>query len=112
MANTLQDSLLLVMPILGDQHHDRLPDSFLGGVAEQTRGARIPARDRAIESLADDRVVGRVDDRCKPSARDSCLAAGRDVRNEAHDADDVPAFSTMRRIARMDPALPAVPIVD
>src|SRR6185503_12657987 len=100
------------MPILGYQYHDRLPDGFLRGVAEQTRGTGVPAGNRAIQRLAHDRVVGGIDDRREPGTRMPCLAARRDVRDQTHDADDLAVVVSMRRVARMYPAPAAVAIVD
>ena len=45
------------------EHRDRLADHLVGGVAIQALGARVPADDRAIDGLADDRIIGGFDHR-------------------------------------------------
>ena len=44
------------------QDRDVPADALLRGVAVEALGARVPARDRAVERDADDRVVGRLND--------------------------------------------------
>ncbi len=53
-----QQPALFGVPLRRDDDVDRLPHHLLGGVAEETLGARIPGADRAVQQLADDRVVG------------------------------------------------------
>ena len=47
----------------GIRSGDRLADDFAGGVAEQPLRTSVPGGDDAVEILADDRVVRRLDDR-------------------------------------------------
>ncbi len=55
------------------------PDCLFGGVAERRVGAVVPARDHAVERLADDRVVGRLDDRRQLRQPGARLVERRDV---------------------------------
>src|SRR3972149_9968297 len=63
MINTLSPSDLvenlrhLVGMVWRDQNRDWLPDQLLGRVAIDPLRARIPAYDRAIQALADDRII-------------------------------------------------------
>ncbi len=50
------------LPIRGKQHRHGSPDSLSRRVAEQPLGAGIPARDDPFQCLADDCVIGRLDD--------------------------------------------------
>jgi len=45
-----------------NQDVDAASNDLLGGVLVKSLGARVPAHDDAVERLADDRVVGRLDD--------------------------------------------------
>jgi hypothetical protein len=57
-----QHLVFLRAPRLGNDHPDRPPDGFGGGVAEHALRGRIPRRDDAAEILADNRVVRGLDD--------------------------------------------------
>ena len=50
------------------QDGDGLADDLGGGVAQDPLGGLIPARDDAVERLADDGIVGGFDDRCQQPA--------------------------------------------
>ena len=50
-------SLLFIEALRWDQHRDRLPDGFSGGVSEQTLSAFVPGKDDALKRLADDGVL-------------------------------------------------------
>src|SRR5262249_8807305 len=58
-----EDLALLVQAIRRDDEIDPLPDRFGGRIAEDALRARVPARDDAVERLADDGVVRGLDDR-------------------------------------------------
>ena len=66
---------------------DRLADHLLGAVAEDALGALVPARDDAGERLADDGIVGRVDDRGRVGVRLLRAPAFGDVRHHADRAE-------------------------
>ena len=63
VAQAAQDHRLFVPTVRGDDQGYRLTDRLLGSIAEQASRTVIPRRDRAVERLTDDRVVGRFDDR-------------------------------------------------
>ena len=65
-AEPLQDRGLLVLPLRRDDQGDRPADGLLGRVAEQPLGPGVPDRDDAVERLADDGVLGRLDDGRQP----------------------------------------------
>ena len=47
-------------PLRRNDARDRLPDHFVGRVAEHPLGGGVPRRDDAVQILADDRIVGRL----------------------------------------------------
>src|SRR5262249_9625647 len=47
-ANPTEDFRLLDAQMVGDDHGDRLPDRFLGGVPEKAFGASVPAGNDAV----------------------------------------------------------------
>ena len=57
---------LLVQPLRRDDQGDGLADGLRGGVAEEPLGPGVPRPDDAVEGLADDRVLGRLDDGRQP----------------------------------------------
>ena len=65
-AEPVQDVALLVQPLGRDDQGDRPADGLGGGVAEEPLGPGVPRPDDAVERLADDRVVGRLDDGGQP----------------------------------------------
>ena len=56
-----QDLGLLALEVRGLDHRDGAADRLLGGVAVQPLGGAVPARDRRVLRIGDDRVVGGVD---------------------------------------------------
>ena len=62
-ADLAEHVVLLGAPFRRDDERDRPPDRLGGRIAEQTLGAAVPRRDDAVQILADDRVVARLDDR-------------------------------------------------
>jgi hypothetical protein len=57
-----EHQIFLGLPVLRDDHPDRLADRFLGCVAEHPLRRPVPRRDDAVEVLADDGVVGGIND--------------------------------------------------
>src|SRR6185503_6990754 len=58
------DDVILFGDAIGwDDERNVAADRLVAGVAEQTLGGRIPALNGSIQRLADDRIVGRFDDR-------------------------------------------------
>ncbi len=66
-SDARQDRWLLVRPILGNDRPHGFADHFFGGVAQKALCCGIPAFDDSGERLADDDVVGRLDDGCAMS---------------------------------------------
>ena len=56
--------------IVRDDQRDRAADRLLGRPAEQPLGRAIPGRDATVEHLADDDVIGGVDDGGEQRSRD------------------------------------------
>jgi hypothetical protein len=61
-TDALEDAGNLVALHGRHKEADVTADGLLGGIAEDPLGPGVPARDGAVERLADDRVVGRFDD--------------------------------------------------
>ena len=89
------DLVLFGDAVGGDDQGDVAADGLLGGVAEQPLGAGVPALDDAVQRLADDGIVGGLDDRCEqaggqqlagPVALDAPLLG--DVTEDQHAAGD------------------------
>ena len=57
------DLVFLADPIGRNDERDVAADRLVRGVAEEPLGAGVPAVDDAVERLADDGVVRRLDDR-------------------------------------------------
>jgi hypothetical protein len=57
-GQALEDHRRLVHPVRWVQQRDRPSDHFRASIAEDSLGRVVPARDNAIQRLADDRVVG------------------------------------------------------
>ena len=94
-----ENVLLLLEPIMGDDHLDRPPDHLRRLVPEDPRGAGIPARDDAVERLAYDRVVGCFDDRRQECAHLLGALPLGDVSREALGVDEA---SLVPEDARVD----------
>jgi hypothetical protein len=65
----LHDVREVVLMVGRDQDGHRPADDLLGGVAVQRLGSAIPARNRALQILADDGILARLDDGRQPQAR-------------------------------------------
>jgi GAF domain-containing protein/PAS domain-containing protein len=61
-----EDVRLLVRTVGRDEHGDGPPDRLGGRVAEEPFRPPVPGPDDPVELLADDGVVGRIDDRRQP----------------------------------------------
>ena len=62
-ANPRQDLVLLALPVRRNDAADRSADHFLGGVPEHALRRGIPGLNDAVQILADNGVVRRLDDR-------------------------------------------------
>src|SRR5690606_20087808 len=65
-ADAPQDCLFLVADGGREQYGHRAPDGLFRRIAVQALGTPVPARDSAVEVLADDGVVRRIDDGRQP----------------------------------------------
>lgn len=54
---------LFVEAVFGNENGDGFADYLGGGVAKDRLSARVPARDHTVEILADDGVIGGLDNR-------------------------------------------------
>ena len=62
VTDLVQDFRLLLLPARRDQHQDRAADRLVAAIAEDPLRRLVPARDGPVQVLADNRIVGRVDD--------------------------------------------------
>jgi hypothetical protein len=63
----LQDLGHLVLTAGRRQNRDVTADDFVRGITKEFFGGWVPARDDAVQSLARDRLIRRLDDRSQPS---------------------------------------------
>jgi hypothetical protein len=61
-ANARKNGGFVVANVLRDQYRPGLADYFRCRIAKDALGASIPASDRTLQVLADDGVIGRVND--------------------------------------------------
>ena len=66
-SDARQDLTFFALSVLWNHNCNRLTNGLFGGVAEDTLGTPVPARDNAIEVLAYDRVVAGLDDGRQPT---------------------------------------------
>src|SRR5581483_1128762 len=71
----------LAGPVRGLRDAAGPADRLLGAVPVELLGAAVPARDRPVGSLCDDRVAGRLDDVAEQVARRTCGHLLGDVLN-------------------------------
>src|SRR4029453_7628966 len=62
-SQTRQNGGLFVLVTWGDQDSDWFADYLIGGVPEDAFRTLVPTCDDAFERLADNRVIGRLDQR-------------------------------------------------
>src|SRR6185312_12051108 len=79
-----ENELFLGLQLRWNKRGDRLANDFLGAVTEQPRSPCIPRSDHAVERLADDRIIGTIDDRRKPCPAVLSLTLLRDVAKDQH----------------------------
>ena len=109
VADAVEDHRIFRHPVGREQHDDRLADDLPGAVTEHRLGGAVPMGDDAVQVLADDRIVGRFDDRRQP-------ANGADLRlleaKVVVDLDDPPRPAIRKALQRPiagDGQLAAVP---
>src|SRR3546814_18160183 len=61
-ADPADDHVFFMQPVFRDEERNRLSDSLVRPVAEYPFGARIPARDNAVERFTPDRVIRTLED--------------------------------------------------
>ena len=83
-----------MLTIVWNQHAHRLADHLLRAVTEQPLGGSIPGRDDAVQILADDGVVARIDNRCQSQGVALHAVRTHQVAGDLRRADD-----SARRIA-------------
>jgi len=66
VSDFFEDDGFFVLTVGRDQNRDRFADYFISRITEYPLRAFVPAGHDAVESLTDDRVFSRFDDRCKP----------------------------------------------
>src|ERR1700741_1703775 len=68
-AQSLHQGVLFVPNLIWDEHCDRFSDGFGLGIPKQTLGSRVPTHNGPVQTLGDDRVVGRFDQDGKSKGR-------------------------------------------
>jgi len=103
--------VLLALPLVGDEQPDRMPDDLRRRVAEQPFRAVVPGGDSALQILAHDRIVGRLDERGEELGRHLAFARralrlpfGRDVANDGDPAARHGTAVESRRVDCVDAA--------
>src|SRR5678816_4408522 len=91
-------NLLFFLNAIGRKEHPDGPaDDFLRLVTKGAFGAKVPAGDDGMEILADDRVVGGVDN-CRKQAAQLCIAPlVADIASDLRSANDTAAVIFHRR---------------
>src|SRR5260370_13554985 len=79
---------LFVLPVLWDQYSHRFPDNLLGLVSEEPLGRAVPADDSAVEVLADNCVVGRLNDGCEALRSNLSTLSLRDIHQHIHRSNE------------------------
>src|SRR5579862_2492595 len=78
---TTQNVCFFVPSILGDYQGDVLANRFFGCIAEQALRTLVPTRDDAVQILADDGIVGGINDSSQQPTRPfSLLSFGNDLQ--------------------------------
>ena len=84
--DAVEDGEEVVLLLGREDQLDGFSDRLVGRVPEDPLGGTVPAGDRAVEGLGDDRVLARADDRGEQAPLLVGLLAVRDVRAEARHA--------------------------
>ena len=105
-----QDLVFLLLPVVGDDAADRLADHLGRGVAEHPLGGRVPRGDDAVQVLADDGVVARIDDRGEAQRIPLRTLDAAQIAGDLRGADDLAGGAPDRRHGQGDrdgrPVLP------
>ncbi len=103
------DLVFLVDAFARNDERNVAAHRLLGGIAEETLGRAVPASDGAVERLADDGVIRRLDDRREQAGGQQLVrlvtlhaALLGHVAEDQHASRDVAAFVADRRGAVVD----------
>ena len=72
------------MPVRRNQLEDRGSDHLAGRIAEDRRGAAVPAGDDALDVLANDGVIGGLDDGREPVCGTLLTCTRGDIDERGH----------------------------
>ena len=82
-ADFIENVFFLVLAVRWDDPRDGRPQHLARGIPENLFSTFIPARDDAVQVLADDGVVGKSDNRRLPANGQLGLVALRDVTGDS-----------------------------
>jgi hypothetical protein len=97
-----QDLVFLLLPVVGDDATNGLADHLRFRKAEHPLGGRIPGGDDAVQILADDGIVARIDDRGEPLRIALHMLGAAQIADDLRGADDLPGRSPNRRDRQRD----------
>ena len=78
------DEFQLGQPVAGEEQGHVAPDDLVRGVAVHPGGPPVPAGDRAVQRLAEDGVIGRLDDCRQPGGQLELVAARGTGAGDSH----------------------------
>jgi hypothetical protein len=84
-----EDDIFFAVALGRNQHRHGASDGLVRRVAEQSLGPLVPGDDPAFERLADDRIVGRFDDRRQPRLGQVGVLAIGDIDEDVHPPDQL-----------------------
>src|SRR5260370_491485 len=87
-SNAFNNHRLFVLPFWRDQYPHGFADNLLGLVSEESLGCAVPAGDSAVEVLADNCVVGRLNDGCKALRSNLSTLSLRDIHQHIHRSNE------------------------
>src|SRR5260370_981768 len=86
--NALDDRFLFVLVFWRDQNLDVLANYLFGHVAKDSLGRAVPGDDSAIEVLADNCVVGRLNDGCEALRSNLSTLSLRHIHQHIHRSNE------------------------
>ena len=87
-----EDVFLFIGPFGRNDKGNVSTDGLLRGVAEESLGGGIPTLDDAVQVLADDGIVGRIDDRRQVRASQFRTPAVGNIDEDVHGPNDLSPF--------------------
>src|SRR5258705_1713005 len=87
-TQAFDDIRFFVPAITGNDHSDVLADGIFRAITEHAFCALVPTGDDAVEGLAGDGIVGRIDDSCEESGAAFGAFALGDLAGDFGGADD------------------------